>query len=118
MKVIMFQYLNKTRFWGVYKNMISRCTNERHPNYKYYGGRGIKVSREWQQYSNFEMDMYEEYGYWLENNYDKVRNTDLTLDRIDNNGNYCKENCRWITQHEQYKTRRNNGRRKLQTLIA
>jgi len=68
-------------------NMIHRCYNPKNEFYKHYGGRGIKVCDEWR----LNFDNFEEWAKigWLKN---------LTLDRIDNNGNYESSNCRWITQ--------------------
>lgn len=64
--------------------MISRCYNEKHPEYANYGGRGIKVCNRWLDVQNFFNDM--------EDTFDP----ELSLDRIDVNGDYCKENCRWV----------------------
>lgn len=69
-------------------NMKQRCDNSKHPQYKDYGGRGISYCKEWQIFNNFLQDMGE-------------RPNGLTLDRVDNNGNYCKMNCRWATWAEQ-----------------
>jgi len=76
--------------WAI---MIQRCTNPKHPNYKYYGGRGIKICKEWMRFENFFADMGD-------------RPKGLTLDRINNNGNYEKENCRWATMTQQARNSR------------
>jgi len=68
--------------------MINRCNNPKDQGYNYYGGRGIKVCEKWLQFTNFLIDMGE-------------MPKDRSLDRIDVNGNYEKNNCRWATQSEQ-----------------
>jgi len=77
-------------------DMIQRCTNPNHKDYHNYGGRGIKVSKRWVKFENFLEDMGEP-------------PTDKhTLDRISNDGNYCKSNCRWATRKEQSRNTRRN----------
>jgi hypothetical protein len=77
--------------------MKSRCNNLNHGSYARYGGRGITYDPSWEIYTNFLADM------------GLKPNPKMELERIDNDKNYCKENCRWATHKEQ--TRNRGGKR-------
>lgn len=91
--------LSKTRIHKIYHNMKARCLNPNLERYKDYGKRGIKICDEWLG----KFVGFNNFCKWaFENGYDES----LTLDRIDNDGNYCPENCRWVDK----KTQRRNSR--------
>lgn len=88
--------MKKTRQYNTWKNIKQRCDNKNHTTYRYYGGKGITYCKSWSKFENFWRDMKDGYS------------DNLTIDRIDNNGNYCKENCRWVTMKEQSVNKSNN----------
>lgn len=92
----------KTRFFMIYQGAWNRCNVKSGGNYYLYGGRGIKFL--WKTYLEFKKDMYKSYLKHIE----KYSEKQTTLDRVDNNGNYCKKNCKWATYKEQGENRRSN----------
>lgn len=85
-----------TRLYRIWLGMKTRCGNPKHPHYNDYGGRGIAVCEEWKNSSKSFCDWAMSNGYTEE----------LTLDRVDVNGDYCPDNCRWATMKDQHSNRR------------
>lgn len=87
--------LYKTPEYRIWNGMRDRCTNPKTTGYENYGGRGIKVCERWNSFTNFLQDMGK-------------RTPGMTLDRIDNNGNYEPSNCAWVTPKQNSNNRRNS----------
>src|ERR1700723_2289660 len=88
--------MTRTTEYNIWLNMKARCYNKNEPAYKNYGGRGITLCDRWlESFENFYKDMGN-------------RPIKHTIDRINNDGNYCKENCRWVTMLDQSHNKRNN----------
>ena len=91
------------RIGNIYNSMRSRCCNPSSSSYYRYGGRGISVCSRWEMFENFLADMGER-----PKTKNKNGNLEYSIDRIDNDGNYCPENCRWATQIEQVRNSTNS----------
>lgn len=83
--------------------MKGRCLNENNTNYHHYGGRGIKVCKEWMEFNNFMKDMCKDYLLHSE----KCGEEKTTIERHNVDGDYCKENCKWETIEKQNRNKRN-----------
>ena len=87
----------KTRLFKIWASMHERCERVRHAYYMNYGGRGIRVCDEWREFVPFR-EWALKAGY----------RDDLSIDRIDVDGDYCPKNCRWATNKEQANNKRTN----------
>ena len=87
--------MSDTQTYNVWDGIIQRTSNRKNRRWKDYGGRGITVSKRWRKFENFYLDMGE-------------RPKNRSIDRINNNKGYFKENCRWATNEEQYANMRSN----------
>lgn len=95
------EYLKKhgmsgTATYRTWQHMLQRCYNKSLRGYKWWGGRGIRVTKRWHKFENFIADMGE-------------RPPERSIDRINNDGNYEPGNCRWATRQQQRANQRNKG---------
>jgi len=90
--------MSHTKIYRVWRSMVGRCKYPSHTSWKWYGAKGIKVSERWLKFDNFLEDMGD------------TPFPNASIDRMDTNGDYCHENCRWATPKQQGRNRADNLR--------
>lgn len=99
-------FKKEQRFYRIYRKIVARCGDNSQHLFERYGGRGIKCL--WESFEQFRDDMYESYLAHVS----KYGEKNTLIDRINNDGNYCKENCKWNTYRDQS---RNTSRNRVLT---
>lgn len=100
-KIIKKHNLSNSRLYRIWNDMRTRCNKEYSDNFNNYGFRGIRVCSEWDNTNDGFLNFHS----WAMNS---GYSDKLTIDRVNNNGNYEPNNCRWVTQYEQNRNKRNN----------
>jgi hypothetical protein len=93
---------SNTKLYYIYRNILNRCNHKTTDSYYLYGGRGIRCL--WKSFNDFYRDMSKDYKRHIK----KYGKKNTTIDRIDSDDNYYKENCRWVTNKEQARNKRNS----------
>lgn len=91
-------YSDREHLYGVWEQMRSRCNNPNNPRYESYGANGVRVCEEWNDYGKFREWAFDN-GYH-DNPPETPKKDRMSIDRINPRGDYCPENCRWVTVSE------------------
>lgn len=95
-------HMRRSRFYNIWSGIVTRCFNPKMDRYADYGGRGLTLAKRWVDFKNFRDDMLDSYV----NHVSLFGSHDTTIERVNNDKGYSKQNCMWVTRKQQARNKR------------